>query len=218
MSFAAINLHLENLLPGVVILVCLVLLVPQPAPVAAVSHIVNNQVVASVTFLSAAYLLGLISAVLARWFVEDSSDKYMRPLLFNLRKSHRTYAEFRELLKDIEIRPIDPSKPWFEKYQGWNLIYREALRVVLSTGPEKVVVEVLRRREQGRLVRNIFFPLIFVCAASVKLYYPNAIILAASIPIAAVCSLFLYSAAEYMTFAEASLHLVKATDKKVILG
>jgi hypothetical protein len=92
---------------------------------------------------------------------------------------------------------------------AWNRIYRAALAEASRSGSERGATEVQRRREQGRLVRNLFFPLIIGSLAVPRIYQIQietgwVIALACGM---GVISILLYAYAEYFNFAEASLQL-----------
>jgi len=93
--------------------------------------------------------------------------------------------------------------------EAWNRIYRAALGEVFRSSSEKEAAEVQRRREQGRLVRNLFFPLIITPIVLSRLFHMTietgwVVLLSCSM---GVISILLYAYAEYFIFAEASLQL-----------
>jgi len=233
MKVESLAFYLENLLPGIVIL-CEILLLLPPLPVDTqklIAQFQASEFFLSILFLTAAYLLGLISAMLSRFIVDNLSELFPRPLFLALSTvlpRHRQYNNLKETLELLsdkgpqgqplmneELRPMDEkeSRKVLKKEvrTAWNRIYRAALAEVSRSGSEGGAAEVRRRREQGRLVRNLFFPLIISPRALSRLFQIQietgwAIIVALGM---GVVSLLLYAYAEYFNFAEASLQLKK---------
>jgi len=226
----SLSFYLENLLPGIVILYGILLLLPaSPDTQNLIAQLQKFDILLAVLFLTIAYLLGLISAMLSRFIVDDLSELFPRPLfLAKFRRKHRSYGNLKETLESLasksptgqplmneELRLMDEEESldiWEKEVrEAWNRIYRAALSEALRSSPEKGASEVQRRREQGRLVRNLFFPLIIISVALPRLYQVQietgwAVLLACGM---GVISILLYAYAEYFNFAEASLQLKK---------
>jgi hypothetical protein len=212
MKVESLNFYLENLLPGIAILISILVLLPFPnASVQSnfmVAALMKSDIILSVGFLSVSYLLGVVSAVISRFCIDWLSERFPRPWILR-RLSHKTYAQLKASL--VSLPSLD-GQNW---RRAWNEAYRASLRYVISNGMEKAATEIWRRREQGRLIRNLFFPLVLGSAALTKwLQIRNGWIIAAIVFIISVFSIFFYSYAEYTTFAEAILHLPEADAQK----
>lgn len=199
-----IAIYLENLVPGIVLTLSLVVLLPavpteiESTPASSLFNAFPVILVAG--FLSVSYLLGLLSAMISRFVVDSISGVAIRPVLLHW-LSHTSYQQLQKILETLP----DERPHW---RSAWNQAYRAALRYVTLNGPERARAEVWRRREQGRLVRNLFFPLVLGTMA--VLYWLHAdswMSNAAVVSGVALLSICLYSYAEYTIFAEAVLHL-----------
>ncbi|MFB0522824.1 MAG: hypothetical protein ACETV1_03570 [Candidatus Bathyarchaeia archaeon] len=231
MKVETLGFYLENLLPGIVILSGILLLLP-PLPAdmqKLVAQLQTSEFLLSILFLTVAYLLGLISAMVSRFIVDNLSELFPRPLFLALSTRlprHRQYDDLREALESLasksstgqplmneELSPMDEreSRRILKRDVriAWNRIYRSALAEVSRSGSERASAEVQRRREQGRLVRNLFFPMIISSIALLRVFQIQiatgwVITLACGM---GVSSILLYAYAEYFTFAEASLQV-----------
>jgi hypothetical protein len=202
MKLEGLNLYLENLLPGIVILGSLLILVhpPQSTNVFAL-EITKSEFLLSVFFLSIAYMLGVISAVISRLF-SIISDELTRPIMQKL----FTQIPYDELKTALSLQE---EKNWRKR---WHKAYRAAVAYQINEGKPEVRNEVIKRREQARLIRNLFFPLVFGAAAFSQLFQTrNAWILISTVGVA---SILLFSYAEYTTFAEAILPFATGTARK----
>lgn len=220
MKLENLSLYLENLLPGVVILSCILLLIPSSEySVNIVIDLSKSEFLLSVLFLAASYLLGLISAVISRAVIDVLSAQFPRPMFLIIHTKKR-YKELKDILntyvvietnKDSETKAQDIKQSvWNKKYRTeWNNIYKLAFSTVLQYGPEKGANEVLRRREQGRLVRNLFFPLLISTLVITYNFFQirDWWILTTACVLIFLFSLLLYAYSEYFSFAEAILHL-----------
>jgi hypothetical protein len=213
-----LNFYLENLLPGVVLLTICLLLLPAPTDYTQtlLKKLEASEFLLPVLFLSTAYLLGLISATVSRFFIDELSAIFPRPLLLAA-LSHRSYESLRTTLQslatvgqssgkpqmDEELIPMDEHKQrkiWKEEVRtAWNRVYRACLK---SQADNK---EVQRRREQGRVLRNCFFPLVLGSIAIPPLFgqSPNAIFTLVS----GLFVILSYAYAELFIFQEASLQV-----------
>jgi hypothetical protein len=221
MKTGSLGFYLENLVPGVVILVCLVILLAPfppdqflktaPPSGSVIELILKSEFLVSTVFLSVAYVLGLISAMLSRAVVDPLSEWFPRPFVL----AHFAHSGLGTLEDNLEYLDSTFTFPSLNKGQSirradargaWNKVYRAVLAQVRSGSGSS---EVERRREQGRLVRNLASPLVLSWLAVCRLG-PVAIPwwLAAVIAlILFVFVVFLYAYAEYFSFAEASLQL-----------
>jgi hypothetical protein len=226
MKVETLGFYLENLLPGVVILYGILLLLPSTSGTYyLITQLQISEFLLSVLFITFAYVLGLISAMLSRVIVDNLSELFPRPFFLALSTCFPGHLQYTDLKEEIDIvtnkLPItkafisdDQKRKDNKKFQkifnkdvrkGWNNIYREALRF------GKEIPEVQRRREQGRLVRNLFFPLIIISLVLSRLYgfhvdIYGSILFACGM---GVTSILLYAYAEYFIFIEACLYLKK---------
>jgi hypothetical protein len=211
MKVESLNFYLENLLPGVAILINLLLLLPSSQPILQnnflLAEMFKSDITLFVSFLSISYLLGLISAILSRFFVDWLSEHFSRPWMLRW-LSHKTYGQLKSSLVSLPSEELN----W---RRAWNEAYRASLKYVIANGTEKVIAEIWKRREQGRLVRNLFFPLLLSSAVLTQwLQIKNGWVVVTILCFVSVFSICFYSYAEYTTFAEAILHLPEVDDKK----
>lgn len=206
-----LNLFIENLLPGIVMFVSLIVLLPFQSPIIQNNEVLTglskSEFILAVIFLSSSYLLGLVSAITSRFFVDWVSELFIRPLILR-QYSHKTYDQLKATFESLP----DEKQNW---RKAWNEAYRASLRYVTINGPEKAAEEVARRREQGRLVRNLFFTLVISSAALTQIIrIKNWGLVFIAVLIAALFAVCSYAYAEYSTFAEAILHLPEINTKK----
>ena len=209
MKFEGLKLYLENLFPGIVILGSLIILIPATSISsqgnALVKNLLRYEFLLSVFFIACAYTVGLVSAIVARVVVDFASDLFPRPLLLKI-FSHRSYDEIKHALTTLP----DKNQNWRLR---WNKAYRLALNYAISKCSDQVAIEIYRRREQGRIVRSLFFPILLASYALSGLFQIEHKWLLISV--GAIISVFLYSYAEYSTFAEAILHLPNINSPKI---
>jgi hypothetical protein len=141
MKWETLDLHLENLLPGLITLPLLLSIVPVNvqnrfrAPSA--MNLLGSDAIRVGVFLATAYVIGVIAVVVSRLAIDWFSSLWPRPLMLRLSRNALTGT------KD-EV----------------NAKYRKALGDVLSCGLDQKIKEVLKRRERGRLIRTSLIPLI----------------------------------------------------------
>ena len=144
MKWEGLNLHLENLLPGLVSLYLLLGLVTIETNKILSNDILkilnSNQFIISGVFISGVYLLGVISVAISRFLIDRISEYSLRPLLLKIFPKGG--------LKGKSIKEI-------------NVIYRNAIKKTFSSKNETVINEIIKRRERGRLIRTTLFPVIF---------------------------------------------------------
>lgn len=211
MKIEGLSLYLENLLPGVVILISLlILLSPPSSPIQnkfIVAELLKSEFILSTAFLSISYLLGLVSAVISRFFVDLVDELFLRPWLLRW-FSHKTYDQLKASLVSLP----DEGQNW---RKAWNEAFRASLSYIALHGPKEVITEVWRRREQGRLIRNLILPLILGSIALTQWFQiENGWIVAAVVLSISLFAIGLYSYGAYTTFAEAILHLPETNNKK----
>ena len=203
MNWKAINLHIENLVPGILLLVEFQVLFAKCGDM--IKSLGSDRPTLLIPFfLALAYSLGVISAVLTRFLVDGISESGPRAWVFSLLAHHdplkigaRLKTDDRGFEEDFE----EESKKWYRPIHvaRWNSIYRGALRAVVNSGNERAKEEISRRREQCRLMRNLFFPSV------IGMYLLAEGSHAVGWTVAAVVfSLFLYAYSELNIFAEAA--------------
>ena len=150
MKWENVNLHLENLLPGLVTFVLLSVLLPCSIANLLTRNLpqtlLSNEFVAAGIFVGAAYLLGVVAVVVGRLLVDRPSEWFPRPFLLWV------FSRPRPKWKD-------------SKFKDLNENYRAALKTALRNANEEVKAEVLKRRERGRLVRTTLIPTLLVVIA-----------------------------------------------------
>jgi hypothetical protein len=194
-SWKDIQLHAENLIPGLIIAGEIVALgVNIPQSVEALPAFFQATI-----FVAASYALGLISSLCARLMLDVISENGFRTVFFGALvhadrhqllshyKANDTSHRFKvDLERENRIRICKPVSEW-------NAIYRAALRANRNA-------EVERRRAQGRLTRGLLFPLVIFA-------YLVAPVLGIARPIAVAISILfsslLYAYAELNNMAEA---------------
>lgn len=153
MKWENINLHIENLIPGIVSLILVLSFLPEPMLENVLSNqyvdtLIKNRVSGNIFFLCTSYLLGIFVVILSRFIIDPISEQYLRPLLL-------------KLLLSPENK--DKMKSWdFDKI---NTEYRSAIKIALESENEAVKSEVAKRRERGRLLRTTFIPIMLVIFA-----------------------------------------------------
>jgi hypothetical protein len=149
-------------------------------------------------FVAISYALGLVSALTSRIILDSISEKGLRAWVFmqyvhgDRRKLARAFVKDPQLGHDFRS---EKRLRQFKHVAFWNVIYRASLRAGKSA-------EVDRRRVQGRITRNLFFPAV-ICGWLLA----RPICVESQIVIALCAGAFLcclYSYAELSTMAEAS--------------
>lgn len=198
LSWKDIELHVDNLIPGV--LLCgefLAIGIPLPQGLPNQSEFVNSAV-----FFSASYALGLVSALISRNILDLVSEYGLRALVFQL-FVHGNRTDLLEHYKERDTKFSTDLAHEIIRHKNriaeWNVIYRSALRLV----PEGKRPEVERRRAQGRLTRNLFLPM--VIGAGILAHEsgsPCWLVFLTMLFVVAVAT-YLYSYAELNSMAEA---------------
>ena len=211
MNWSNLNLHIENLIPGIVVLAEAIELL-QPTT----SSFPIGDVGRSVVFVACAYALGLACSVTSRCVVDLLSELAPRGWAMH----HFGHVELPKLVRHCGRR--EPSKFRDElikekescrygKYTPfWNVCYRATLRRASANE------EVLRRRSQGRLVRNLWFPFVGFILILMRRLFPELPMLTAllgSLFVGLIGTVLLYAYAEYMNFAEAHDMHVQASNR-----
>lgn len=198
MDLKGINLHIENLVPGVVLAAELTSMLNLPK----LPLFAGTGLEGGTTFIAFSYMIGVLSATLSRAILDAISEFAPRAIIFRLLAHHdlvalkdslgRTDLRFEADLKARKFHEL----PWAH---DWNCVYRSILRSVLSTAGDKAKDEIYRRRENARLVRNFFAPSVlgFVALSSGPAQYQLVIS-------SVIFGIGLYAYAELNIFAEAA--------------
>jgi len=198
MDWKELNLHLDNLIPGMIITAEVAAIAWWPLSPQQIEIIKAIGGVEGVFAIGVSYGVGVLSAMLSRLIVDSLSERYIRPWVFE-RFVHRKRCDLKETFKDdrdykqdwghTELLQRKPGilqkwncrcravlqKVWYRHnercaevsrelggdLQEWNCVYRAVLRTVRAHDKEKYA-EIPQRRAQGRLVRNLFFPLLLL--------------------------------------------------------
>jgi len=208
MDWEKLNLHVENLIPGMVLTVEVAGIAGWLSSDRFSGTITKLGGVEGIFLVSMSYSVGVLLAVVSRLILDSTSERVARPWLFEnfvhrgrnaLHSSFDSDPDYGDDWKATESRTCCWPKGELQK---WNCLYRAVLRMVRDRAPKKYH-EVSRRRTQGRLVRNLFVPLLLSpwvvgglagCAIIVKTLCTIALIPA---------GLFLYAYAELNNMAEA---------------
>jgi hypothetical protein len=211
LDWKTVELQIENLAPGILLTAELWSFIPGLIEGAKST---GNSFVDSTVFVAASYAIGLLSSLLSRALVDSLSERGPRAWLFECfvhgkREELVLYFKSKDTRFNEDYNREVEKRKW-KLVADWNAIYRAALRT--TTRSE----EVDRRRVQGRVVRNLFFPIIVASVLATcglvsdkaQLLWALPLAIAASV----VLSLFLYAYAELINMAEA--HDITRTDMK----
>lgn len=134
MNWEKLDVHIENLVPGIVLLTVLILGWPTAIPVFA-----NHEGLFAIAFVGVAYMLGAVGNVLARLLLDFVSEKTVRPYFL------RFFAGDR-----LKVAHLSQSEI--------NQRYSAIIATGLSCGNSKIEAEVAKRRQTGRLLRSALIP------------------------------------------------------------
>jgi hypothetical protein len=145
MKWEGLNLHIENLVPGVATLVLVLALLPKTTldatGASAASALLGNTFFAGGVFVAASYLVGIFTVAICRCIVEPMSAAWPRPQLFRL-----FYRDRFEAKTNSEI----------------DQAYRDAAQAALVSDSEYKRTEIKNHRERGRLLRSGVLPMALV--------------------------------------------------------
>jgi len=190
MKWENLNLHIENLLPGIVCTVLILSKFPNGLEsiqgIDALKPFLNNSFVLSSIFVAVSYIFGAIAVVLSRFVIDRPSEWFPRPLL---------------------LRLLSRGNLNNKCFQDINDTYRSAIKRALEGKNDAVKVEVLKRRERGRMVRTAVFPSVLAALMwPTGLDFPLRIVIAVS---AIIIVLFVYAYTETTVYEESTL-IIKA--------
>lgn len=188
MKWEGLNLHIENLLPGILNTVLLYMLLPQTMVASITSGVPalllkNNFLLAS-CFFAAAYINGVICVAISRLILDRLSEALPRPILLRMLS--------RGKLSDRTLREVNDD-------------YRRSISVALHSGNQAIVDEVLQRRQRGRLARTSLIPVVLfsVFATSCLGMLPRFLLIAGVL----VVLLFVYAYIEVTIYEECQLEV-----------
>lgn len=186
MKWGGLNLHLENLLPGIVSLVLIYALLPQQVVDILASdrikEIIKPEFISAGVFVASAYMLGVLIAAISRLALDKPSELLLRPRLLRLL--------YRESLSGKSVKQV-------------NKEYRRQIRAVQESNNETVKSNVSKRREQGRLARTSVVPTLL----AVLLLTSNLTLCARmlSLVVTIILALFVYAYIETTIYEECLL-------------
>ena len=219
LKFEGIQLHAQNLFPGIIITSELLFLLDVDL------NSLQNEFFKTIFLLVLSYVLGLISSIVSRLVIDLISENYARWIFleyiahihleeaakeYNIKTKISVSDEKEGRVKDFwEIIRIRRNKKKRNKITKWNMVYRSALRQA------KDDKEVNNRRAEGRLVRNLFIPIFLGGLIVPKLYnyQINLWLISLTFFCSMIFTVFLYGYAELRNFAEAHDIARKREDK-----
>ena len=186
MKWENINLHIENIIPGIVTLVLILVLLPKSdfnsVQFSDVSYIMDNSFFSGGVFIATSYLIGIFSATICRLIIDLLSACWPRPILFK-----KFYPEHFHEKKISEI----------------NSLYRGAIKNGLDSETEYKREEIKNRRERGRLLRSGTLPSILILwwvTGNLNIFFKRDLIF-----FAFIFCVFLYAYIELTIYQEAIL-------------
>ena len=191
----SVKLLLENLFPGILITSELLILYGID-----LENLQNEFFKTTVLFVFG-YSIGVVSSIISRLIVDFCSENVTRWIFLqifahiDLDYAFSKYSNIDEKFYADFAKENKRCRLVFRiKIAKWNSIYRSALR--LSSDNQ----EVQKRREQGRYIRNLLFPLfggsMILCKGS------NLLLIFTLFILCLIITTLLYSYAELMNFAE----------------
>ncbi len=175
MNWDKLDLHLENLIPGIAILSLVLFYWPQN-----LTNLKEQSIILGIAFIALSYLAGTIGNIFARMLLDTVSAMTFRTTLI------RWLAE--QKIEDL----TDKSK------SNLNKQYSFLIDCAMLCSNESVVKEILKRRQTARLCRSALIPVFLVVSHNIS--NPWLII---ALPITYIFMLLLYGYAEVAIFTEA---------------
>ena len=198
LSWSSVELQLENLVPGIVLSVEILAWRRD-----VLDDLAAHGFIGGLAFVSVSYALGLVSAIVSRAVLDSISEWRLRSCVFGNWAHVRCDDAFEmfqildsKFAMDYELEKMKRSAAAAK----WNSIYRSAVRTTTRKN------DVDRRRAQGRLTRNLMFPLVVGGIHFGQVIASGPTEWVASIVGALVCfmtSCALYSYSELIVMAEA---------------
>ena len=199
LSWSSVELQLENLVPGIMLSTEILAWSD-----GRIERLAGLGFIGAVAFVAGSYGIGLVSAILSRAILDSVSEWRVRSWIFE-RWVHDNRADLLELFRGLDSKfEIDYRMELSRRSETaaqWNSIYRSAVRTTTRKN------EVDRRRAQGRLTRNLMFPLVLGAIHLVLVPEPavplSIVGCVVAVLFAFVLSTALYSYAELIVMAEA---------------
>lgn len=175
MNWDKLDLHLENLLPGVLLAAILM-----PFAGIDLNALIGNDALEVVVFVAISYMFGTIGNVFARLSLDWISEKTIR-----------TYM----------IKGFARQKLWeLSERDKINQRYDDLITIALQCRYESISGEIKKRRQTARLLRSTLLPLLL----GIWVFSNMCWVWMALITVAAYLAiLFLYAYAEVAIFQEA---------------
>ncbi len=178
MNWDKLDLHIENLIPGIVLIS--VLMAGWHFPL---GDLQNSEGLIIAAFIGVAYMSGAVSNVLARLLLDIALTKTLRPYFMRFFLTHRLEKENHQP-KDINKR------------------YSAVITAGLSCGNNRIEAEVAKRRQTGRILRSTLIPsLLAIIAISQHQNWSNLKTTGTGIG-AYIAILIIYGYAEVVVFQE----------------
>lgn len=138
MSWEKLDLHIENLIPGVVLLSVLVLGWPPN-----LGTLTGQAAILATAFIGSAYMLGAIDNLLARLLLDYVCRRTVRRFFMRALLGYRLELEH-------------PTRTAIDKR------YSAVITAGLSCGNARVEAEVAKRRQTTRIMRSALIPVIIM--------------------------------------------------------
>jgi hypothetical protein len=198
MGWKSVELQIEALIPGILLLV--------EAHALAISwfgfrattldFVPTADFQRAAFFVAAAYSVGVVSSLLSRALVDGVSERGPRGMVFAAFAHHELRQAIDDCRKNDSRFASDHERETRNRLSStvasWNAVYRSALRRTTRRD------EVDRRRSQGRFFRNLLLPLLGV--PLIVLRGPWSVLAAL---VTGFVFVFVYAYAEYVNLAEA---------------
>ena len=178
MNWDKLDIHLENLIPGIVLLSIIVAKwTPDLNPFS------GNQVALGTAFVATAYMLGAVTNIFSRVALDPvSAITFRTPMI-------KIFAKRK--ISDIDDRSMD----------ALNSRYSFLIDQAMICGNDIVIKEVQKRRQTGRLCRSALVPAVLVIVVLLWKHINSWAL--SSIPLAYLIMLLLYGYSEVAVFTEA---------------
>lgn len=199
MNWSKLDVHLENLIPGLALLAIYDWRFGSPETTTPTNSI------ASVPWVGAAYLLGVVANLAGRAIFNTPSREYVRP--------HLLVAIAKGKLMDV-LRAMGRKEAEKPAKADVNSAFSYAVHAARVSKNERIANEVEKRRQTGRLLRTAMFPGALAIFASLNGAWKWAII--PLLPIEYGVCLLLFAYAEVTIFDEAfhALELATASNEE----
>lgn len=175
MNWDKLDLHLENLIPGMVLL-SIIAFYWTPN----LSELQTHSVVIGIAFVALSYLLGAVGNIFARMLLDPISARTLRTPMIRLLA--------RQKIDDLEDTKKDTL----------NRRYSFLIDSAMICGNDSVVKEILKRRQTARLCRSALVPVLLLVVRITPGYWSVVTLF-----LAYLFMLLLYAYSEVAIFTEA---------------